>query len=113
MPICIICSSCSSDSKAESKRRTEAALKITAEAKGPVVEGAPTHEHDDTPKATSEQLIGKEVIRFQGLRVAYFTVDKETKLACLEDGVNAGRKEGDYLVLNRIVSLKEDSGKAA
>ncbi len=101
------------DSKAESKRRTEAALKITAEAKGPVVEGAPTHEHDDTPKATSEQLIGKEVIRFQGLRVAYFTVDKETKLACLEDGVNAGRKEGDYLVLNRIVSLKEDSGKAA
>ena len=101
------------DAKAESKRRTEAALKVTAETKGPVVEGAPTHEHDDTPKATSEQLIGKEVIRFQGLRVAYFTVDKEAKLACLEDGVEAGRKEGDYLVLNRIVSLKEDSGKAA
>ncbi|KAI0774072.1 glutaminyl-tRNA synthetase [Fomes fomentarius] len=103
------------DAKAESKKRTEEALKITAEAAGPVVKGAPTHEHDDTPKATSEQLVGKECIRFQGLRVAYFTVDREAKLACLEekDGVEPGRREGDYLVLNRIVSLKEDSGKAA
>ncbi|TFK82061.1 glutaminyl-tRNA synthetase [Polyporus arcularius HHB13444] len=101
------------DAKAEGKKRTEEALKVSAEAAGPVVQGAPTHEHDDTPKATSEQLIGKEVIRFQGLRVAFFAVDKEAKLACLEDGVEAGRHDGDYLVLNRIVSLKEDSGKAA
>lgn len=101
--------------KADSKKRTEQALKITAEAAGPVVKGAPTHEHDDTPKATSEQLVGKECIRFQGLRVAYFTVDREAKLACLneKDGVEPGRREGDYLVLNRIVSLKEDSGKTA
>ncbi|EJF62807.1 glutaminyl-tRNA synthetase [Dichomitus squalens LYAD-421 SS1] len=101
------------DAKAEGKKRTDEALKKSASATGPVVEGAPTHEHDDTPKATSEQLVGKEVIRFQGLRVAYFAVDKEAKLACLEDGIDAGRKDGDYLVLNRIVSLKEDSGKAA
>ncbi|RDX53657.1 glutaminyl-tRNA synthetase [Lentinus brumalis] len=101
------------DAKAEGKKRTEEALKVSAEAAGPVVQGAPTHEHDDTPKATSEQLIGKEVIRFQGLRVAFFAVDKEAKLACLEEGVEAGRHDGDYLVLNRIVSLKEDSGKAA
>ncbi|RPD66742.1 glutaminyl-tRNA synthetase [Lentinus tigrinus ALCF2SS1-7] len=101
------------DAKAEGKKRTEEALKNSAEAAVPVVKGAPTHEHDDTPKATSEQLIGKEVIRFQGLRVAYFAVDKEAKLACLEEGVEAGRRDGDYLVLNRIVSLKEDSGKTA
>ncbi|KAI0663222.1 glutaminyl-tRNA synthetase [Cubamyces menziesii] len=103
------------DAKAESKKRTEAALKATAEASGPVVEGAPTHEHDDTPKATSEQLVGMECIRFQGLRVAYFAVDKESKLASLNEpeSVESGRREGDYLVLNRIVSLKEDSGKAA
>ena len=101
------------DAKAEGKKRTEEALKNSADAAGPVVKGAPTHEHDDTPKATSEQLIGKEVIRFQGLRVAYFAVDKEAKLVCLEEGVEAGRRDGDYLVLNRIVSLKEDSGKAA
>ncbi|KAI0722233.1 glutaminyl-tRNA synthetase [Cerioporus squamosus] len=101
------------DAKTEGKKRTEEALKVSAEAAGPVVQGAPTHEHDDTPKATSEQLIGKEVIRFQGLRVAYFAVDKEAKLSCLEEGVEAGRRDGDYVVLNRIVSLKEDSGKAA
>ncbi|KAI0677047.1 glutaminyl-tRNA synthetase [Trametes maxima] len=101
------------DAKTESKKRTEAALKATAEASGPVVEGAPTHDHDDTPKATSEQLVGKECIRFQGLRVAYFAVDKETKLAALDevDTIEPGRRNGDYLVLNRIVSLKEDSGK--
>ncbi|OSC98990.1 glutaminyl-tRNA synthetase [Trametes coccinea BRFM310] len=102
------------DAKAESRKRTDAALKATAEASGPVIEGAPSHEHDDTPKASSEQLVGMECIRFQGLRVAYFTVDKESKLACLEepDDVEPGRREGDYLVLNRIVSLKEDSGKS-
>lgn len=72
-------------------------------------------EHDDTPKATSEQLVGKECIRFQGLRVAYFATDKDAKLACLDEPaeVEPRRKEGDIVVLNRIVSLKEDSGKAA
>ena len=101
--------------RADSKRRTEAALKATKEAAAPVVQGAPSHEHDDTPKATSEQLVGKECVRFQGLRVAYFAVDKEARLACLDEAahVEAGRREGDYVVLNRIVSLKEDSGKAA
>ena len=39
-----------------------------------------------------------ETVRFQGLRVAYFTMDKDSV-----DG---------KIVLNRIVSLKEDSGKA-
>jgi glutaminyl-tRNA synthetase len=67
---------------------------------------------DDTPIATSEQLIGNECIRFQGLRVAYFALDKDARVTALEEGSNAtGRVQGDYLVLNRIVSLKEDSGK--
>ena len=39
-----------------------------------------------------------EIVRFQGLRVAYFSMDKDSV-------------EGK-VVLNRIVSLKEDSGKA-
>jgi glutaminyl-tRNA synthetase len=61
------------------------------------------------------QPTNMECIRFQGLRVAYFAVDKDSKLASLGEGDNQapGRKPGDYLVLNRIVSLKEDSGKMA
>ncbi|GJE84275.1 glutaminyl-tRNA synthetase [Phanerochaete sordida] len=70
---------------------------------------------DDTPRATSEQLVGKEVVRFQGLRVAYFALDKDAQLACLDEpeGAVPGQRPGDRIVLNRIVSLKEDSGKAA
>lgn len=43
-------------------------------------------------------LPGPDSVRFQGLRVAYFCLDKDT--------------DDTKLVLNRIVSLKEDSGKA-
>jgi len=68
---------------------------------------------DDTPRATSEQLVGNECVRFQGLRVAYFSLDKDARIASLEEGSKVtGRGEGDYVVLNRIVSLKEDSGKS-
>ena len=38
-----------------------------------------------------------ETVRFQGMRVAYFCVDRGTT--------------ADNLILNRIVSLKEDTGK--
>lgn len=68
---------------------------------------------DDTPHATSEQLVGNECVRFQGLRVAYFSLDKDARIASLEEGSkDTGRGQGDYVVLNRIVSLKEDSGKS-
>lgn len=89
------------EAKREGKARTEAAPKASDDA--------------DTPHASSEQLVGNECIRFQGLRVAYFAVDKDSRLACLdeEDGVEPSAKQGDFLVLNRIVSLKEDSGKSA
>lgn len=38
-----------------------------------------------------------ETVRFQGMRVAYFCVDRETTT--------------DNLILNKIVTLKEDIGK--
>jgi glutaminyl-tRNA synthetase len=41
---------------------------------------------------------GPESVRFQGMRVAYFCIDKDST--------------NDKLVLNRIVSLKEDVGKS-
>lgn len=95
------------DARKESKARTEKALKETE-----VSSAAGTD--DDTPKATSEQLIGKECIRFQGLRMAYLALDSDSKLACLDEGseVPTTRQKDDFIVLNRIVSLKEDSGKA-
>ena len=93
------------DAVAESKARTEKALKESQTG----IHGT----DDDTPRATSDQLVGKECIRFQGLRVAYFTVDKDSKLEFLEEGddVVPTLREGNSIVLNRIVSLKEDAGK--
>ncbi|KAJ3493534.1 hypothetical protein NLG97_g4671 [Lecanicillium saksenae] len=52
------------------------------------------------PEAAGESELGKggpESIRFQALRVAYFAVDSDST--------------DDKIVLNRIVSLKEDAGK--
>jgi hypothetical protein len=59
-----------------------------------------------------EQLVGKECVRFQGLRVAYLAVDSDSRMGALEEGldVTPGRRQGNYLVLNRIASLKEDAG---
>lgn len=92
-----------SEARSDARRRTEAALKAS---------GQEQAEGDDTPVATADQLVGNECVRFQALRVAYFALDKDTRLASLEeDGDEAVRKEGDYIVLNRIVSLKEDSSK--
>lgn len=56
------------------------------------------------PKQEGEKNIdnkdaGFESVRFQGLRVGYFAMDRDSK-----DG---------RIVLNRIVSLKEDSGKGS
>ena len=95
------------DAVVESKARTEKALKESETG----AHGA----NDDTPRATSDQLVGKECLRFQGLRVAYFAVDKDSKLKFLEEGddVVPTLVEGDSIILNRIVSLKEDAGKAS
>ncbi|KAJ0118798.1 glutaminyl-trna synthetase [Diaporthe amygdali] len=52
------------------------------------------------PEAAGESELGKggpESVRFQGMRVAYFAMDIDST--------------DDKIVLNRIVSLKEDAGK--
>ena len=53
---------------------------------------------EEKEKAVAKVQLGPETVRFQGLRVAYFCMDKEST--------------EDRVVLNRIVSLKEDAGKA-
>lgn len=70
------------------------------------------HGDDDTPVATASQLIGMECIRFQAMRLAYFAVDREAQLGCLEGG-DAVRRDGDKIILNKIVSLKEEKSKKA
>lgn len=94
-----------SEARREAIQRTEKAAKESS-----ATEAA---KDDDTPHATSEQLVGNECVRFQGLRVGYFALDKDSRIAALEEGSEAtGRTQGDYIVLNRIVSLKEDAGKS-
>ena len=100
------------DARKESEARTKKALAESA-APSPhaVVHGAGA-EGEAEPVATAEQLLGVENIRFQGMRLAYFAVDKESKLGFLENG-GEGKRNGDKIILNRIVSLKEDAGKSA
>ncbi|KAJ1024666.1 hypothetical protein NDA13_004593 [Ustilago tritici] len=59
------------------------------------------------PERTAEQLVGKELVRFQGMRTAYFALDRLSG----DLGLFGDKKEGGKIVLNRIVSLKEDSKK--
>jgi glutaminyl-tRNA synthetase len=49
------------------------------------------------------------------MRLAYFAVDRESTLNCLDEAADAkpGKRAGDRIILNRIVSLKEDAGKKA
>ena len=93
---------------AEARKEAEARMsKVTTKS------AADAHSpQGDTPVATTEQLLGNECVRFQGLRVAYFALDKDSRITALAEGsASTVREQGDYLVLNRIVSLKEDSGK--
>lgn len=56
-------------------------------------------EHAPWPREEGEArgTVDKSAVRFQGLRTAFFALDAES--------------EGERVVVNRIVSLKEDSGK--
>jgi glutaminyl-tRNA synthetase len=101
------------DARKSASERTKKALEgAKKDGEHSMAEGSGGKE-DDTPVATAEQLVGMECVRFQGLRVGYFTVDKDSVLACLDEpeGKEPGWREGDKLVLNRIVSLKEDTTK--
>lgn len=51
---------------------------------------------EDT-NSDDDEAYGPQSVRFQGMRVGYFCEDKESS--------------SDHVVLNRIVSLKEDPGK--
>ncbi len=91
------------EAKKESAERTKKAL---------TTESVASKDHS-SPIPMNEQLVGNECVRFQGLRVAYFALDSDATLGCLSepDGVEPRAKDGDKIVLNRIVSLKEDAGK--
>jgi glutaminyl-tRNA synthetase len=116
------------EAKADADARTKTAAAFSeskVEAGAPAVvsqgvanEDVATHipsTADDTPVATASQLVGMECIRFQGMRLAYFAVDKEAVLGCLSEGsdVAPGKRPGDKIILNKIVSLKEEKGKKA
>jgi len=107
------------DARKESLERTKKAAKenevATAVDNKEAAAVSAAAEHADEPVATAEQLVGMENIRFQGMRLAYFAVDSESKLGCIDEAADAkpGKREGDRIVLNRIVSLKEDAGKKA
>ena len=96
-----------SKAKVEGKARTGTILQLPS--------GSDRHQPEPTSKMASELVTGHECVRFQGLRVGYFTLDNvDAKVACLDEGdtLPPGRRDGDRIVFNRIVSLKEDSGKA-
>ncbi|KAL9712895.1 Glutaminyl-tRNA synthetase [Leucoagaricus gongylophorus] len=90
-----------SETRKEAEERTKRALEENKDA----------NIAKDTPWITSDQLIGNECIRFQGLRTAYFALDKDSRITAFDEtvssGVQARKRQGDYLVLNRIVSLKD------
>lgn len=93
------------EAKKESEERTRKAKEE--------MEGQSRVEGDnDEPVVAAESLYGVENVRFQGMRLGYFALDRESVVGCLKDGKGA-EKGGDRIVFNRIVSLKEDTGKKA
>lgn len=96
------------EARAAAEKRTEdAKLKMQDKSKS-TVEGQVGHAEDE-PEVLAESLYGPEDVRFQGMRLAYFALDKESVVK----GMNAKEGEKERFVLNRIVSLKEDAGKKA
>lgn len=99
------------DAKKEAKERTEKAKKEMATNESA---GAKDAEHkEDEPTVKADSLVGNENVRFQAMRLAYFTIDRESEIASLKDEKVTGPSKGDKIILNRIVSLKEDTGKNA
>ena len=72
------------------------------------------------PEAAGEDKLGKggpESVRFQGMRVGYFVsrpkiaIESRTFQLTFSQAMDSDSTD-DKIVLNRIVSLKEDSGKS-
>ena len=93
--------------KREAEERVKQAVKQTEEALGK----DRAHEARDTNaiQSTESHTYGKECIRFQAMRVGYFAVDSDSSMSLFGDRED---ESPDDLVLNRIVSLKEDVGKS-
>ena len=96
--------------EAAERRTAEAKKKMESKSKGESSSEGVAHAEDE-PEVLAESLYGPEDVRFQGMRLAYFALDKESVVR----GMNAkdGEGEKERFVLNRIVSLKEDAGKKA
>ena len=94
------------EAREESAKRTKKALENEAMA---------NPADKDAPVPTTDQLVGNECVRFQGLRVAYFALDSDAIVRSVSEpeSTTPGRRDGDKIIINRIVSLKEDAGKAA
>ncbi|WFD26444.1 glutamine--tRNA ligase [Malassezia nana] len=95
--------------KQASEERVQAAAQQTKEALGAARAREAEQSAAHGLQATSSDTVGKECIRFQAMRVGYFAVDKDSAMVLFNDDA---RGDADDLVLNRIVSLKEDVGKA-
>jgi len=76
----------------EAKKESEERAKASDQHSSKDSEGAPIR--------SGKHLYGNEVVRFQAMRLAYFSLDNR------EADLDAGK-----IVLNRIVSLREDSAK--
>ncbi|KAK0521392.1 Glutaminyl-tRNA synthetase [Tilletia horrida] len=102
-------------------RAKEAAKKAQRDTDVPILRAASstdagkkeTETDEVVGKLNSAQLVGKECVRFQGMRIAYFALDRESKLGeALEEGARGEEgAQSAKIILNRIVTLKEDAGK--
>jgi len=93
--------------KREADERLRMAAANTEQALGK--ERAAAAERDTAEiQSTVSHTVGKECIRFQAMRLAYFAVDCDSKMDLFGDAADGCND----IVLNRIVSLKEDVGKS-
>lgn len=91
----------------ETARREAAERRTSAARTAQAALGADAAKEASAP-SEDEDRIGKECVRFQAMRVAYFAVDNvDSRMGVFGD---AGASE--RIVLNRIVSLKEDASKS-
>ncbi|KDN48497.1 putative glutamine-tRNA ligase [Tilletiaria anomala UBC 951] len=113
--------------QAEAEERSRSAEKMRsreAQKEAGVLSDLPASSGEGAPKSSTGQLVGNEVVRFQAMRIAYFTVDREAVLPALdsadklqrlaqeEEGSGRSVDAGNRIVLNRIISLKEDKAVA-
>ncbi|EST08533.1 Glutamyl/glutaminyl-tRNA synthetase, class Ib, anti-codon binding domain protein [Kalmanozyma brasiliensis GHG001] len=91
------------DAADRTKKAEVDAAKAQSETQTAATEGAGA----GAPERTADQLVGKELVRFQGMRTAYFALDRLSG----DLGLFGDKKQGGKIVLNRIVSLKEDAKK--